>query len=158
MSNLHRFFYVFLLLVLLTACHQDAPDQAGETGRDATTEQPPLPSTPEERLAAVGQGTENTIMKNQLQGFWRSMDLPGNSLDLGDDMKYTLVDGDNKEKGKWGSPADCTYCNLTNSDVCFYFSKDGANVCCTITRLDNDTLQYFVVGASRLWSFVREKK
>lgn len=154
-----NFLRCFLLLLIVSsgmvAC-QNSPENESEGGSDQIITQ--VPNTPEELLAAVSKSGENKVMKNQLQGFWRSLNYPGNSLDLGGDMRFTLVDGDIRETGKWGTPADCTLCNLTSTDICFYLSKGEGNVCHTVVRLDSDTLQYFVVGSGTMLSFVREKK
>lgn len=153
-----KFLKYFLLLLIVSsgmvAC-QNSPENEGDGGGERAVTQ--VPNTPEERLAAVSKSGDNKVMKNQLQGFWKSLDYPGNSLDLGGDMKFSLIDGDIRETGKWGTPADCTFCNLTSTDICFYLSKGEGNVCHTVVRLDSDTLQYFVVGSGTMLSFVREK-
>ncbi len=143
-------FTFFVLCCMLFACQEGTGDQA--SGENAAAGETELPADAARRMADVNASPVNATMTDQLAGNWTSYTESGKQLQLlGGDaggMKYTVVaDGKVVDKGVWGSPTDCTVCNLTNSDICFYLDNGKERTCCTIVKMDNDTLQYFVVGA-----------
>ena len=150
-----------ILFSMLIACQDGNENQASQENAEAGKTE--LPVDAAGRMGGGNQNPINTIMTNQLSGTWRSYTETGKQIQLlagnGKTPKYTIVaDGKIVDKGEWGSPTDCTTCNLTNSDICFYLDNGKEKVCCTIVRMDNDTLQYFVVGAGGgMKGFVKEK-
>ena len=152
---------ILLLFVaaFLSAC------QNAEESHHADSSAHEVGTTPSPEAIARGEaqiGPVNTVMTGQLTGVWRSFSDPGKQLQLLSEgrkgLKYKLTsDGKVVDNGEWGSPTDCSTCNLGNTDICFYLDNGKEKTCCVIVRMQNDTLQFFVAGTSKLESFAKVK-
>jgi hypothetical protein len=138
----------FLFVAVLGACR----DEAGRTEAAENANLNELPPTEAARRVA-NRPAENTVVINQLQGSWQSLDGSGVELVFSPDgrqgMQYEMkTAGAVTEKGQWESPSDCSACGLTNTDICFILLSGDKRTCCNVVRMDRDTLQFFVVGSA----------